>query len=134
MDVVLASGGLKIVAHGGRFGVFVSNKQGGWKEADWFDKYADASKLSQDLFVAQATSDDPIIGDRKYCPNAMGNGQIVVVVAKTKNGYIVQPTGTTVRLEVSADVLSNPMTMEELALIDQEAATPAPQESGELEE
>lgn len=121
MDVVLASGGLKIVAHNGRYGVFVANSAGGQKEADWFDTYEKASKLAQDLFVSQATSNDPMIGDRKYCPSGMGNGQTVVVVAKSKNGYIVQPVGTDFRMEVSAEVLSDPMTLDQIASLDKKA-------------
>jgi hypothetical protein len=49
-----------------------------------------------------------MIGSRKFCPADAGNGQIVVVVARSSNGYIVQPVGTTRRFEVSPDVLSDP--------------------------
>lgn len=133
MDVVLASGGFKMVAHQGRYGVFMSDRKGGWKEVDWFNTYKAASKLSQDLFVAQAMTDDLMLGARKYCPDAFGNGQLVVVVAKSKNGYIVQPTGTDTRIEVTADVLSDPMTLDDLAKLDK-AAAPKPEEPALPEE
>lgn len=110
METLVAAGGMKIMADAQRgsrkFGVFVDNQP-----IDWFAKYDDASKLAQDLFVAKAQSDDPMIGKTRFCPSAMGNGQNVVVVAKTKNGYIVQPCGepSNRRMEVDGGVLSDPI-------------------------
>ena len=110
METLIAAGGFRIVADAHRsprkFGVFVDNRA-----IDWFSRYEDASKLAQDLFVTRARIDDPMIGTIKFCPSALGNGQNVVVVAKTKNGYVVQPCGgpSANRMEVSGEVLSEPI-------------------------
>jgi len=106
MDVIFAAGQFKIVqTPNRRFGVFMANQ-----EVDWFPGYAQASKLVQDLTVSCSVHpDDSLIGQRRFCPADMGNGQNVVVIARTKNGYVVQPVGSTRRFEVSADVLSEPV-------------------------
>lgn len=105
-DIVLASGEFKIMFEANQYGVFMNNRP-----LDWFPEYKHASKLTQDLFVARATtSDDTMIGAKKFCPSGLGNGQIVIVVAKSKNGYFVQPVGTDSdsRMEVTPDVLTDP--------------------------
>jgi hypothetical protein len=106
MKTEVGGGGLTIKAHNGRYGVFLDNR-----EVDWFATRAAASKLAQALFLSAKVTNvgDPLIGTRKWCPDAAGNGQNVVVVAKSDNGYLVQPVGTGERLEVSADVLSEPV-------------------------
>ena len=104
METVFAAGKFKIVQADRRFGVVLAGR-----EVDWFPRYEDASKLVQDLAVSSSVHpDDEMIGSRKFCPADAGNGQIVVVVARSSNGYIVQPAGTTRRFEVSPDVLSDP--------------------------
>jgi hypothetical protein len=121
MEAIMASGGLKICKDKGRFGLFLASQ-----EIDWFADYNDASKLAQDLFVAKASTDDPMIGTRKFCPGAVNNGQIVVVVSKSRNGYIVQPAGTNGRMEVSAEVLSDPLAYDDF--VRQAAYPPKPAE------
>jgi hypothetical protein len=105
-DVVFAAGQFKIVqAPNSRFGVVMAGR-----EVDWFTGYAHASKLVQDLTVSCSVHpDDALIGQRQFCPADIGNGNNVVVVARTKNGYLVQTVGTMRRFEVSADVLSEPV-------------------------
>jgi hypothetical protein len=106
METIFAAGQFKIVqGPNRRFGVFMAGQ-----EVDWFSGYGQASKLVQDLTVScSVNADDPLIGRRQFCPADMGNGQNVVVVARTKNGYIVQTVGSTRRFEVSPDVLSEPV-------------------------
>ncbi len=110
MQIILASGEFKIMSEktqkGTLYGVFMNNKL-----IDKFAEYKHAQKLTQDLFVARATTaDDLLIGSTKFCPSPVDNGQLVTVVAKTNNGYIVQPLGThaDARLEVAPDALSDP--------------------------
>jgi hypothetical protein len=111
METILAGGGLTIKAHNGQYGVFLDNR-----EVDWFATRQAASKLAQDLFASAKVANvgDPLIGTRRWCPTAVGNGQNVVVVAKSEHGYFVQPVGTSLRLEVSADILSEPIAYESL--------------------
>jgi hypothetical protein len=110
METILGGGGITIKAHGGMYGVFLDNR-----EIDWFTTRDAASKLAQDLFAsAKAPGADALIGTRRFCPSAVGNGQEVVVVAKTDHGYLVQPSGTSLRFEVSADVLSETVKYEGL--------------------
>lgn len=106
MEVLFAAGKFKIVqAPNRRFGVIMAGK-----ELDWFPSYNQASALVQDLTVSSSVNpDDALIGQLRFCPSDMGNGRNVVVVARTKNGYVVQPVGATTRFEVSPDVLSDPV-------------------------
>jgi len=104
METVLAMGPFKIVAHNGRHGLFMENK-----EMDWFPTYNEALNLAQNLMIGvNASENDPMVGTKKFCPSSVGNGQLVIVVGKSANGYRVQPVGKTTLMEVSKDFLSDP--------------------------
>lgn len=108
-DTLLAVKGLSIKEDNGSFGVFVNATA-----VDWFGTYNEAAKLFEDLHISKkASDDDPMIGTVQYCPADFGNGMLVVVVAKVKDGYLVQPAGSSSerRFEVTADCLSEPPQM-----------------------
>ena len=107
-DTLLAVKGLSIKQDNESFGVFVNATA-----VDWFGTYNEAAKLFEDLCISRKASEDPMIGAVKYCPADFGNGMLVVVVAKVKDGYLVQPAGSSSenRFEVTAEFLSEPPQM-----------------------
>jgi len=109
MKLITAFGGangLSIRQVGSSYGVFWADK-----ELDRFASYKDAAPLLQDLSISRiAAAGDELIGQLKFCENAFGEGGIVIVVGKAKDGYVVQRQGTRERFEVIADELSDPPT------------------------
>lgn len=107
-DIVLAFGGARGVSvrkEGSRYGVFFDGKP-----LDWFPSYEAALPLTQDLSISRvATEQDPIIGQIKFCSGDLDQGH-VIVVGKSKDGYVVQQIGGAhARFEVLADELEEPL-------------------------
>ena len=85
------------------FGVFL-----GSTALDWFSVEPDARKLTQDLSISRiASAGDKMLGQIRYCGDALSNGKSVIVIAKTPSGYMVQTVGTQERFEASQEELSD---------------------------
>lgn len=108
-EVLVAFGGpngLSIRQDGVKFGVFL-----GASALDWFANYQDARRLTQDLSISRlASANDVLLGQVKYCSDAITSGKTVIVIAKVKSGYMVQTIGTQERFEVAEAELSEPPT------------------------
>lgn len=102
MEIEYAVGGLSIKSSKDRFAVFR-----GSEELDSFNNYEDAAVLLSDLHLSKKASDDDKIGTKVFCPAMFGNGNAVVVVAKVEDGYIVQPVGSTDRMTIAEEHLSD---------------------------
>jgi len=103
MEMIFASNGFKIYSKDNLYPVFK-----GQDEIDTFASYSDASKTVQDLFIsAHAYPEDTKIGVKAFCPDSLGSGNIVLVIGKSADGYVVQKSGGGFRMEVSAEHLSD---------------------------
>jgi len=100
-----ANSGIAIKQMGTRFDVFLHEQP-----LDRFTTYKAAASFATDLYVAKcASADDELIGQKRFIAAAVGNGGNVIVMSKTKHGYIVQRIGSPERFEVVAEYLLDPV-------------------------
>jgi len=98
----VAAGGNTIIKTDGKdFILFV-----GGNEVDKSADYNAVAKLATDIYVAKAASNDDMIGRKMFAPSSVDPSSLVVVVAKSPNGYVVQKSGSTQRFEVESEFLS----------------------------
>jgi hypothetical protein len=101
MNTEYGIGGFSIKSDGRRFYVY-----SGETLLDSFKEFETAAGLLGDLHLSKKATGDDRIGTKAFCPSVFGNGDAVVVVAKVDEGYIVQPTGSTSRMTVAEEYLS----------------------------
>jgi hypothetical protein len=108
LETIYAVEGLAVKANDrGLFFVFADGKP-----VDRFTSYNEAHSLLQELFIARGTTEDKMIGQVKFCADDIGNGMLVAVIGKAKDGYLVQPIGGRSRFVVSANELQEPPTID----------------------
>lgn len=101
---LIAAGGDTVIKTDGYKYVLFINQQ----EIESHKEYNHIAKLATDIFAARMLhSNDEMIGKRMFVPSSgIGADGIVVVIAKTPSGYIVQRAGTTGRFEILPEFLS----------------------------
>ena len=101
LKTITAGGNTTIKTDGKDYILFVDGN-----EVDRNENYNQVAKLATDIYISRTASNDNMVGKRMFAPTEYGPSGLVVVVAKTEHGYLVQRLGSTQRFEILSDCLS----------------------------
>jgi hypothetical protein len=101
LEICAAADETTIKTDGQNFMLYISGQ-----EVERSKDYNTVAKLATDIHVSRFASNDEMIGRRMFAPASMGESGPVIVVAKTKGGYLVQKAGSQQRFEILPEFLS----------------------------